>query len=291
MLDDARSHETNLQAVGAIADLALIYKKVQSLAGFSARVMELVEAVESSQGRQAPLPVTYTPGSPASSSTEWQVEFAGVTIMSPDGKLLLKDLNLKLGPSFNLLITGGPAGANGAGKTSMFRVLAGLWTAKSGSVTHSPGLHMFYVPQRPYLVNGSLRDQIIYPALGAPPTCDAQVLQCLEMAGLGPLARGGLDQTYRDWSDILSGGEKQRVGLARVYFHQPEIAILDECTSAINLGDEEKLYAQFAKLGTTIFSIAHRPSVRPFHNHELLLVDDCQGTWELRAINNDGEGQ
>lgn len=121
---------------------------------------------------------------------------------------------------------------------------------------------MFFLLCRQYLVSGTLRDQVTYP-LTPGPTCDGAVLDCLRRVGLAKLATGaaaprGLATAHHDWADVLSGGEKQRVGLARLFFHKPRFAVLDESTSAINPDEEGALYRQLSELGITVFSIGAR---------------------------------
>ena len=160
----------------------MVYKKLQKLSGFTSRVVDLLHSVESGEeeeeieGRNSMKnSIMHT------SSDEDEIEFRNVTVFSPDDRLLIKDVSLKIKRGESLFITG----ANGAGKTSLFRVLAGLWEASEGVVLRprNVGLvksktklgddgeenavtvsSLFYVPQRPYLVTGSLRDQILYPA-------------------------------------------------------------------------------------------------------------------------------
>lgn len=172
---------------------------------------------------------------------------------------------------------------------------AGVSSSSSLAALQQPGdarCLLFYVPQRPvragrpsrifaffffffffsdivfssacrqYLVSGTLRDQVTYP-LTPGPSCDAAVLDCLRRVGLAKLASGaaaprGLDTAHHDWADVLSGGEKQRVGLARLFFHKPRFAVLDESTSAINPDEEGALYRQLSELGITVFSIGAR---------------------------------
>ena len=137
----------------------LVYKKLQRLAGFTARVTELIESVDSVSAEASTVQVA---------GEDDGIHFKDVTVYAPDGRLLVKNLNLDINPGESVFITG----ANGAGKTSIFRVLAGLWRAASGSVVRpSHGLAttadgdaaIFYVPQRPYLVLGTLRQQLLYP--------------------------------------------------------------------------------------------------------------------------------
>lgn len=220
----------------------------------------------------------------------------------------MRDLTFEVVPGRSVLIMG----PNGSGKSSLFRVMAGLWPLQAGTVTlPSPSNQLFYLSQRPYLVAGSLRDQLLYPLpprglwRAADPlhdatfahwmrpeyldddALDARLGDCMEAVGLGYLAaRGaGWDQVQA-WSETLSGGEKQRIAMARLLFHHPRFAILDECTSAVCVfegcfgGGETKgyvclqvsadgevaLYKACQAAGITLLSIAHRPALKAFHS-------------------------
>lgn len=133
--------------------------------------------------------------------------------------------------------------ANGTGKTGIARILAGLWPVAEGLVKRPE--EIFFLPQRPYLPLGSLRDQIIYPFtwpdLQAAGKTDSDLLDLLEHVHLAylPGREGGLD-TRKEWKDVLSGGEKQRISIARLFFAKslplsaPDFAVLDEATSAVS---------------------------------------------------------
>mmetsp|Transcript_22235 Transcript_22235/g.75493 ORF Transcript_22235/g.75493 Transcript_22235/m.75493 type:complete len:659 (-) Transcript_22235:114-2090(-) len=274
------------QASSSITDLMMVYKKVQKLAGFTARVVELIEAVDEAEGAGA--------GGLTVCDDAENIRFEDVDVKAPDGRLLVKGLTLDIKQGQNILVTG----ANGAGKTSMFRVLAGLWPAAAGNVVRpasevneSGEVSLFYVPQRPYLVSGTLRDQVMYPARkgGAGPTekLDREVRSCLERVGLAGLVDKnpeGLDHAPHDWADVLSGGEKQRVGLARLLFHAPRFAILDEATSAMTIEGEAKLYDEILAQGTTVFSIAHRKELRRFHQTRVDLAADGTGAFQKTKL-------
>jgi len=271
-----RESDSLIQAASAsIGDLMMVYKKLQRLSGFTARVMELLEAVDAQDSNTSSHLV---PGRD-------RIEFRNVTIHTPDGRLLVNALNLELQVGCNVFVSG----ANGAGKSSMFRVLAGLWSPREGSVLVPPQTQMFYVPQRPYMVTGSLRDQVTYP-LKLDSSVDKHVMECLEYVGLTKLIRHngeqGLDAIQHDWADVLSGGEKQRLGLARLYFHRPTFAILDEATSAINANEEGPLYEVLGKLHITVFSISHRPSLLPYHQKHLHFIGDGTGSWEIKDVSS-----
>ena len=146
---------------------------------------------------------------------------------------------------------------------------------------------VFWLPQRPFLVSGTLRDQVTYPALaGFQRRFDDRVMECLRFAGVDKLADtpAGLDREHTEWDDILSGGERQRIGFARMFYHKPKYAVLDEATSAVNAAGETELYSQLQGSGITVVSVAHRLELRKFHASELKLVGDGTGKWEANTL-------
>ena len=194
-------------------------------------------------------------------------------------------------------------GPNGAGKTSLFRMLGGLWPIPDGEV-HRPGKStagldtgdIYYIPQKPYTTIGTLREQIIYPLTTAHArqkfgseddpraALDAALDALMEVVRLQYLVEreGGWEAT-QEWGEVLSLGEQQRVGMARLFFHQPRFGILDECTNATSVDVEEALYAHAAGLGITLVTITQRTALVKYHSRELRLVDG-EGDWELREI-------
>ncbi|XP_024394443.1 ABC transporter D family member 1 isoform X1 [Physcomitrium patens] len=211
------------------------------------------------------------------------IEFEGVKVVTPTGNTLVEKLTLKVEPGSNLLITG----PNGSGKSSLFRVLGGLWPLVEGRIA-KPGMgsalshEIFYVPQRPYTSVGTLRDQLIYPLTSAEET------QPLTAEGMRELLRNVdleylLDRYPQSqeviWGDELSLGEQQRLGMARLFYHRPLFAILDECTSAVTTDMEERFCAQVRAMGTSCVTISHRPALVAFHDTVLSL--DGEGGWTV----------
>lgn len=174
------------------------------------------------------------------------IRFDNVTVKTPGphGIELVENLTFEVHPNGdNLLITG----ANGAGKSSIFRALGGLWSIPAGQVIKpsgsSGGLHdtVFYLPQKPYNVLGSLRDQITYPKKCTTAELSNEIiLELLDKVYLGYLM--DTSDEVVNWDDRLSLGEQQRLAMARLFFHKPKFCILDECTSAVTNVPLPQLY-------------------------------------------------
>jgi ABC-type uncharacterized transport system fused permease/ATPase subunit len=201
-------------------------------------------------------------------------------------KLLVRDLSFELNHGGSLLLTG----HNGAGKSSIFRVLGGLWTTPTGTITKPgaslTGLHrdIFYLPQKPYNVLGSLKANITYPMDPMDDGVELSSQQLAELLAVVDLSHllaeygdEGTDVLFK-WEDILSLGEQQRLAMARLFFHKPKFAILDECTSAVSTTMEVLLYQECRRLGIAYITICHRPALRAWHELNLNLLGDGKGT-------------
>lgn len=164
-------------------------------------------------------------------------------------------------------------GSNGVGKTSVARVIAGLWAGRSHREKqegYEPNVRrplgkrgVFVVPQRAYMVAGSLLDQIIYPdsyeQFVSSGRTTEELMEILAAANLAYLPnREGGWFTRKEWRDVLSGGEKQRMGMARVFYQRPKFAVLDECTSAVSSDVEGRMYEHAKGLGITLITISLR---------------------------------
>ncbi|KAJ3000150.1 hypothetical protein HDV02_000433 [Globomyces sp. JEL0801] len=208
-------------------------------------------------------------------------------IVTPMGDtVLVEDLSVKIGRGEHLMITG----ANGTGKSSILRVLAGLWPHFAGVITKPEPSEIFYVPQRPYLAIGSLRDQIIYPhtveQMKSAGRTDEELMDILKIVYLEyiPGREGGWD-AVKEWKDVFSGGEKQRCQLARLFYHMPKFAVLDEATSAVSTDVEALMYNSAKEKGITFITISHRPSLFKYHPYLLRIGEGPQRkNWEFKQI-------
>ncbi|HEY8612586.1 MAG TPA: ABC transporter ATP-binding protein/permease [Roseomonas sp.] len=194
------------------------------------------------------------------------LEASALTVTLPDGRPLLKDTSLSVAPGEAVLVTG----ASGSGKSTLFRALAGIWPFGSGRIAVPEGRPALFLPQRPYLPLGTLRRSLCYPS---PETAfdDASVKAALADAGLAHLAPR-LD-TAESWERVLSGGEQQRLAIARALLHRPAWLFLDEATASLDPAAEQHLYRLLRERlpDTAIISIAHRPAVAAFHDRTLRL--------------------
>ena len=192
-------------------------------------------------------------------------------------RVLLRDLRFEVAPGEILTLMG----ASGSGKSSILRVMAGLWHTGSGEVQRPADPDMLFLPQQPYLAPGSLREQLLYPHVGRP-ISDEELLQWLERVNLPTLADrfGGLNVVL-DWAKVLSVGEQQRMAFARALLAKPRYVLLDEATSALDAANEERLYGQLAALSITPISVSHRPAVLGYHRQVLELPGD--GSWCLHS--------
>ena len=200
-----------------------------------------------------------------------QLDTSPLRISLPGGTTLLDHTRLHAQPGDRILLQG----PSGSGKSTLFRTLAGIWPYSEGAVA-LPADSMF-LPQRAYFPNGTLRDALAYPAL-APQYPDAALQEALRDALLPHLA-DSLD-VVDAWSQKLSGGEQQRLAIARVLLKKPQWLFADEATSALDEAAEAILYQRMCDLvaekGGALVSIAHRPGVAAFHNQRWTLEPNPQ---------------
>lgn len=203
-----------------------------------------------------------------------EITFKEVSLVTPAGVTLIESLSFRIKPGEHLLI----AGPNGSGKSSLFRILGGLWPCRAGEIIIPTSEDMFYLPQRAYLVKGTLREQIIYPQSieeykklpGA--KADDYLNEIMLLLKLDDLLTCPEDwDMVKNWNEELSIGAQQRLAMARLFYHKPKFAVLDECTSAVSPEVEQFMYEHAQKIGISVLSVAHRPALWHFHNRLLKL--------------------
>lgn len=201
-------------------------------------------------------------------------EIVHLDVATPAGVPLLTDLNLRLLPGDSLLVRG----RSGVGKTTMLRAVAGLWPYVRGTVLRPDGDRALFLPQRPYLPLGSLREALYYPAPASSGDAAAAVLDDCLLSKLIPR----LDD-HDDWTRILSLGEQQRLAIGRVLLAQPHMLFLDEASAAMDESLEYEMYTLLRQRlpQLIMISVGHRSSLLQFHTQSLELLGE--GKWALAA--------
>jgi putative ATP-binding cassette transporter len=202
-----------------------------------------------------------------------------LAVAVPSGEEIVRVKDLSIEPGERVLVTG----PSGSGKTSLFRALGGVWPFGEGSIRIPKGANVLVLPQRPYLPLGTLRGALAYPGPEESFT-PKEIDDVVDAVGLSAL-HAELDVTAY-WADKLSGGEQQRLSIARALLQKPHWLFLDEATSALDERSEAALYRLLIDRlpGTAIVSIGHRSSLIPFHNRFFELKPDGTGRNHLIEI-------
>ena len=212
------------------------------------------------------------------------LEVYDVALDLPDGRPLIADVNLTVSRGDTVLL----GGASGSGKSTLFRAIAGIWPFGRGEIMRPQECHLLFLPQKPYLPIGTLREVVSYPMAGAD-VDNVTLSEALEVVGLSHLA-GRLDEGGH-WALQLSPGEQQRIAFARALVQKPDWLFLDEATSALDETTEARLYRLVRERlkGTTLFSVGHRATLRAFHSRHLLVHVNGTGPSsivEVTAVND-----
>ncbi len=258
------------QVLGA---LSIIVANFSSLSAYGAVVTRLGAFQDALHGTHET--EVGAPGSSIHVRDGQDIVFENVTICTPSrDQELVKDLSFALNGE-PLFVTG----ASGGGKSSIFRVASGIWSAGTGKVTRPPISRCMFLPQRPYMVLGSFRSQLLY-GTRAYGVSDKMLMDILRKIQLEELLHrvGGLD-AVRDWPNILSTGEQQRIAFGRLLLVRPEYAFLDEATTALDKASERHLYGHMRAFIKNYISIGYRNSLADQHGYRLELWPG--GRWQF----------
>ena len=199
------------------------------------------------------------------------------TDLTPPGSTqpILRNLSLSVSSHDRLLVVG----ASGCGKTSFLRMVSGLWPPSHGTVERPETGDLLFIPQKPYMILGSLREQLCYPA-DEQRFSDDQLRHVLDEVNLGTLSSRYPDLDIKqDWPRILSLGEQQRLAFGRLLLNAPRFVVLDEATSALDVDTEDHLYSLLRQRDLAVISVGHRPTLKAYHDTVLELSG--QGEWRL----------
>ncbi len=264
-----------VQATGAFAaimgSLTILVDNMESLAAFAAGIQR-VKTLNSHLKRLGTL--GGSTGAKIAMVQSDRLHFDSVTLMTPNyERTLVRDLTASVGSGESLMILG----ESGLGKSSLLRMMAGLWNSGTGTLGRPDAGELLFLPQYTYMIVGTLREQLGYPNLGRV-LGDAEARDVLARVNLHDLeARcSGFDGVL-DFEKVLSVGERQRLAFARVLLQNPRYVLLDEATSALDRENEEMLYGALSAMSTTIVSVTHHPALVKYHSQILELTGD--GGW------------
>ena len=261
---------------------SIIIDQFNSLSSFAAVVERLGGYLEASEGHplaqaQEGLVPVETVATQIETIEEPRFGIEHLTLRTPDQrKTLVREMSFEVGAGEGLLIVG----ESGVGKTSMLRAIAGLWRTGSGRIIRPPLSDIMLLPQRPYMILGSLHDQLCYPHAGEVTEDDLfAVLRLVNLEDL-PKRIGGFEVEVK-WEDLLSLGEQQQIAFARLLFNLPKYAFLDEATSALDAGNEELLYNCLASAKINVVSVGDRQRLYRYHHKVLELLGN--GAWRIES--------
>jgi len=277
------------QSAGAFAQvlmaMSVIITQFEGLSAFAASIKRLgglwdalddYDAEETLTSKDTPLPPD---------DRSHILTLTNLNVQTPDGeKTLTRELNFTLPPGKSALIMG----ASGTGKSSLLRTIAGLWQSGGGSIERPKLNHLMFLPQRPYMVQGNLKAQLVYPQNeeGIEEALIEEALKKVNFIEVLDRVDGNLDQIV-DWTNVLSLGEQQRISFARIFLRKPVLAFLDESTSSLDEENERLLYERLRELGISFVSVGHNGALKQFHDYLIILNKD--GTVEITELENQSD--
>ena len=253
--------------VSSYTDIAEWRSVVERLAGFDHALASLASAASTGAG------IDRREGDAAQPTVD------DMELDLPSGRPLLAEVNLALARGDSVLLLG----PSGSGRSTLVRAIAGIWPFGHGKIRMPPDSRILFLPQKPYIPIGSLRNVVSYPT-PAGGVDDTILREALRAVGLPHLSER-LDETSH-WALQLSPGEQQRVAFARALVHKPDWLFLDEATSALDEPTEMRLYRLLSERlsGTTMFSVGHRGTLRRFHARQLIVQPNGSGPASIVEI-------
>jgi vitamin B12/bleomycin/antimicrobial peptide transport system ATP-binding/permease protein len=270
--DISRASSAFTQVLGALAIFVSNFGSISAFAAVVNRLGSFCEALDEAEAisKSSSKCITTKDGD--------LVSFNKVTILTPKhDQTLVKELSFELQKG-GLLITG----QSGSGKSSILRTIAGLWNMGHGEIIRPPLHNSLFIPQRPYMVLGTFRNQLLY-GVHKNGLSDKHLLETLKSVGLEETNNrlGGLDVSL-DWPSILSTGEQQKLSFARLLLARPTFAILDEATTALDQQSEDMLYHEIRQQCPLFISVGYHSTLKKYHDFSLSL--ELGGKWKFEKI-------
>ena len=282
----APAYFAHLITLGSIAQIRIAYAQVsgaliwfvnayQEIARWRANIERLADFAEVMDETERAVAI---PRIEIVTGTTSRLRLEDLRLEAPDGTALLTAARASVDPGERIAVTG----PSGSGKTILLRAIAGIWPFGSGRVELPVRDRLLFVPERPYLPQGSLRAALSFPAPEGT-FSDEKIVETLRLLDLHQLEQR-LDDV-ESWDQTLSGHEKQRVALVRVLLHEPEWLFLDKATSALDEATERRVYELLAERlpQTTVITAAHRPAVEVYHARRWTIAPNDSGPATLEA--------